>query len=123
MHKLGLRKNKEEGEEVVDIFEPQYVLFIFRIFDSIEGQRTIKKKDSLIASIERMESDVLTQWSTDVTKIIHTNTLEYLLKKTEKGLLALNFDESVSILFAVFFSSSYFPKNTKGHTKGHTKIV
>lgn len=46
--------------------------------------------------IEQMENDVLTQWSIAVTQTIHTNTTKCLLMKTEKGLLAMNFDKSVS---------------------------
>lgn len=71
--------------------------FAFRIFDSVDGQEAIKTKDDLMVLIEQMENDVLAQWSIDVTGTIHESTSKNLLIKTEKGLVATNFDNSVSI--------------------------
>lgn len=67
------------------------------MFDSAEGQHAINMKNELMMLIKQMESDILTQWSIDVTETIHLSTSKYLLRKTEKGLVALNFDESVRI--------------------------
>lgn len=74
-----------------------WLFFVSRIFDSIEGQQTINKKNRLIGMIELMETDMLAQWSIEVADTIHSNTSKYLLTKTENGLLAMNFDTSVSI--------------------------
>lgn len=73
------------------------VFFSTRIFDSIEGQQTIYKKNHLIGMIELIENDILAQWSIEVAETIHSNISKYLLTKTENGLLAMNFDKSVSI--------------------------
>lgn len=49
--------------------------------------------------IKQMEIDILTQWSKEATDIIHASTSKYLLIKREKGLIATNFDESVSAFY------------------------
>lgn len=67
------------------------------MFNSIDGQQAIKTKDDLMVLIEQMENDVLTQWSKDVQETIHASTSKNLLMKTEKGLVATNFDQNVSI--------------------------
>lgn len=70
-----------------------------RIFGSVEGQQAIKMKDDLMRLIKQMEIDILTQWSKEATDIIHASTSKYLLIKREKGLIATNFDESVSAFY------------------------
>lgn len=54
-------------------------------------------KNELMVLIKQMESDILTQWSIEVTDKIHASTSKYLLTKTEKGLIAMNFNENVRI--------------------------
>lgn len=44
-----------------------------------------------------MENDKLTHWKKEMTNVIHLSTSKFLLGTTEKGLLATNFDENVSI--------------------------
>lgn len=64
-------------------------------------------KNDLMELINQMESDVLRQWSIEVTDIIHTSTSKNLLMKTKKGLLATNFDESVSHQMHCLLKNSY----------------
>lgn len=82
-----------------------HFVFLNRIFESVDGQQVIKMKDELMVLIKQMECDVLAQWSMNVTDTIHACTSQNLLMKTEKGLLATNFDQSVSI----HLSLSLFP--------------
>lgn len=56
-------------------------------------------KDDLMRLIKQREIDILTQWSKEATDIIHASTSKYLLIKREKGLIATNFDESVSAFY------------------------
>lgn len=58
--------------------------------------------------IKQMELDILEQWSQDAIDIINANTSKYLLIKTSKGLIAPNFDESVSSLPAVILYETRF---------------
>lgn len=76
-------------------------IFCHRLFDSIEGRETIKKKDDLMMLMKMRESAVLAQWSANVTDIIHSSTVKNLLIKTEKGLITTNFDENVSMQIIV----------------------
>lgn len=86
-------EKKENGLISIDNF----FFFFCRMFNSIDGQQAIKTKDDLMVLIEQMENDVLTQWSKDVQETIHASTSKNLLMKTEKGLVATNFDQNVSI--------------------------
>lgn len=63
----------------------------------MEGRLAIHMKDNLMKLIKQMEMDILMEWSKEASDVIHASTSKYLLSKTEKGLIATNFDENVSI--------------------------
>lgn len=63
-----------------------------------EGQNAIKAIDDLNVLIKQREIDVLSKWSMEATERIHASTSKYLLIRTEKGLISMNFDENVSII-------------------------
>lgn len=73
-------------------------LIIHRIFDSPEGPNAIKAIDDLTVLIKQKEIDILSKWSVEVTERIHASTSKYLLFRTEKGLISMNFDENVSTI-------------------------
>lgn len=70
---------------------------IYRIFNLPEGQNTIKMKDDLNALIKQREIDILSKWSIQATSQIHASLTKYLLIRTEKGLISMNFDDNVSV--------------------------
>lgn len=69
----------------------------YSILDSPEAQEALRKEHDIILRIRQMENDKLTQWKKEVTKIIHSSTSKFLLKRSEEGLLDMNFDDDVSI--------------------------
>lgn len=66
-----------------------------RFFRGVQGKDILEKLDEMTNFLDSFENKIFGEWADTIPEIITNNMMKSLLLRTEKGMLELNFDDTL----------------------------